>query len=161
MTTFIPKQQQFQAKTVYFEDSQAEKIPGYTTQKTEHSLKTEIISLLNRMGAQSVFFTEGTFAGKPARDGYEITFTLGVMQARLHCAALPVRKPTPNKKQQALRQALFLIRDWLQASILVNLNQPPADVLAAYLLDNQGRTAAEGLLRDAKVPMLPQPRFTE
>lgn len=161
MSTFIPKQQQFKAKVVYFEDSAAEHIPGYSTSKKIDSLKSEIGTLLARMGAQMVVITEGTFDGSPNRDGYEITFMLGKTQARLHCAALPVRKETTARKQQALRQALYLLRDWLQASILFNLNQPPADVLVPFMIGKDGRTVAEGLLGDAGLLMLPAPKFKE
>lgn len=159
MTTFTPNQQQVKPKLVYFEDSAAEHIPGHATTKKIESLKAEIITLLNRMGAQMVVITEGTFEGNPRRDGYEVTFVLGKSPARLHCAALPIRRVTTTRKQQALRQALFLLRDWLQSSILFNLNQPPADVLVPFMLDNQGRTVAEALLGESGVRMLPAPRF--
>src|SRR4051812_32814356 len=109
---FTPAEDKFKDRVIYFEDSQAEKIPGYTTTKAIQPLQGEIIDLLQRMGAEAVAFSRpGTFSGQPPRDGYEVMFKFGKMGGKIACAALPVRdSKNERKRQQALKQGLFLLR---------------------------------------------------
>lgn len=159
MTTFTPTEDKYKTRIVYFEDSHSEKIPGYTTSQSVQKMQGDIIDLMHRMGAELVAFSRpGTFQGKPARDGYEVAFKFGKMAGRIACAALPIRgTATDHKKQQALKQALYLLRDQLRATLYTSINKPAGDMLIPYLLDSSGRTITESLIDMGSIPMLPPP----
>jgi hypothetical protein len=161
MSTFIPAGDTYKDRTIYFEDSTTEHIPGYSCTRSTEALQGAISKVLHRMGADGVWFSRpGMFVGSPPRDGYEIGFKFGKMAGRITCAALPLRgKDTKYKRDQALKQALFLMLNQLEASLYISINKPAADSLIPYLLDSGGRTLIETLIDAGSIPMLPMPQI--
>lgn len=155
MTTFIPDALRVQDRAIpYFEDNPKEKIPGRGTEKSLQTLQTEIITLLSRLGAGTVQFVPGQYPGTPKRYGFQITFWYGGMQGRMDCAALPMRKETERRKDRALAQALYLLRDELQAMVYSVVHKPGAIPLIPYLIGANGKTVTEHLVETQNVPQL-------
>jgi hypothetical protein len=153
--TFIPDKLALQAQQVpYFEDSQDRKIPGRGTEKTVRQLQTEIVNLLAQLGASSAHFIPGTYEGPTQRYGYRIEFWYGSIQGRIDCAALPMRHETDTRKDRALAQALFLLRDELQTALWAQVHKPGAVPLVPYLIGAGGQTVTEYLLQTQNIPQL-------
>ena len=153
MNGFIPDKLEGQMMDVpFFEDSQEEKVPGRGTKKSIQALQNEIINLLARLGAGSVRFTLGQYPGELPRYGFQVFFWYGGAQGRIDCAALPMRNETEHRKDRALAQALYLLRDELQAMAYSTLHKPGAIPLVAYLMGENGKTVTEHLIETQSVP---------
>ncbi len=157
MAKFIAEQLEVQQQKIpYFEDAQSEKIPGRGTEKSVGSLQTEIADLLNRMGATLIQFKPGVFDENPKRYGFQITFWLSGCAGRIDCAALPMRNEAPKRKDRALAQALYLLRDELQAQVYSMMHKPDSIPLVPYLVGPGGKTVTEWLVEEQQIPLLPQ-----
>ena len=152
---FIPDKLELRAQDVpYFEDSQQRDIPGRATHKSVAQLQREVITMLARLGAGSVQFVPGIHDGPRKRHGYQILFWYGGIQGRIDCAALPLRSETAGKKDRALAQALYLLRDELQAMVHSAVYKPGAVPLVPYLIGPGGKTVTEWLVESQDVPQL-------
>lgn len=150
----IPKQQSIP----YFEDLTGRNIPGWATEKSLSSLLQEIVALMHQMGAFNVFPMPGTYAdGGRVRYGFQINFGYGQARGRIECAALPLRKDTKGKKDRALAQAVFLLRDELQAMVYASIHKPGAVPLVPYLIGTGGKTVTEALAETGNLPLLSAP----
>jgi hypothetical protein len=156
MPTFIPDPIAVREQEVpYFEDSQALDIPGRGTHKKVQTLQHEVIQMLARLGAASVQFVPGTYDDGPRqRVGFQVQFWYGSVQGRIDCAALPLRVETPRQKDRALAQALYLLRDELQAMVHSQVYKPGAVPLIPYLIGPNGQTVTEYLVETQNVPQL-------
>ena len=156
MPTFIPDPIAVQAQAVpYFEDSQKMDIPGRGTDKQVLTLQQEVIQMLARLGAASVQFVPGSYADGPrTRYGFRVVFWLGGTQGRIDIAALPLRSETAHRKDRALAQALYLLRDELQAMVHSQVYKPGAVPLIPYLIGPNGQTVTEYLVETQNVPQL-------
>lgn len=155
MVTFIPDMPKAQELRVpFFEDITAQDIPGCKTGKPVAKLQDEIIHLLARMGGGMVTFISGKVEGKPVRYGYQIHFYYGAAKGRIDCVALPLRSETPNKKDRALAQALYLVRNSLEAQLFAKFYQPGYEPIVPYLIDDKGVTVMQALVERGMLPML-------
>lgn len=154
MVDFIPEQIKAPGIQVpYFEDVKASDIPGRRTERPLDWYEEQIRNLLARLGAGSVVFTVGQFPTMPKRHGYRITFSLNGVSGRMDVAALPMRgEETAKKKKQALAQALFLFRNWLESEVLSTVYRPGAVSLIPYLIGAGGKTVTEVLLESGQLP---------
>lgn len=153
--SFIPDKLEQPAPNIpYFEEQQGEKIPGRATEKSVTKLQEEIKELLLKLGAFQVLFTPGKFDGKPPRYGYEMTFKLEGHPGRMKIAALPIKSETPQRKDRALAQALYLVRNWLEAEVYSQVYRPGTIPLVPYLIGADGKTVTETLIDMGTLPML-------
>ncbi len=155
MTQFIPERLTSLERAIpYFEDQEGENIPGRRTHKSIISLKAEIFDLLAELGADDPYFVAGKFpAGNRERYGFQVFFTLQGARGRIDCAALPIRKETTVKKDRALAQALFLLRDELQAMVYAFVHKPGSIPLVPYLIGAGGKTVTEALIESATLAL--------
>lgn len=140
-------------KVPFFEDSAAAGVAGRRTNKPIRGLQGEVIDALAKLGAGAVQFTPGAFTeGGLTRYGFRITFYLGAIPGRMEIAALPLRSETPSKKDRALAQALYLVRDSLRAMHDARYYHPGDIPLLPYLIGSNGRTVRETLVETLALP---------
>lgn len=151
---FIPDLRQPDQTVVFFEDSSRLEIPGRSTTKSISALQKEITKVLIELGAFGIFFTAGTYAGTPKRYGFAIYFKYANTTGRIDVAALPLRRETPAKKEGALTQALYLIRDKFQAQRNAMYYEPKGMPLMPYLIGATGQTVTEALVATGNLPLL-------
>ena len=138
----------------FFEEQTGKDIPGRGTTKTCEKLQQEIRELMLKMEAFGVVFMPGTFNEKPKRYGYRLTFRLAGMAGRMEIAALPIRNETPNKKNRALAQALYLVRNWLESEVFSQVYRPGSMPLVPYLVGAGDKTVIEALVESGSLPLL-------
>ena len=158
MVQFIPEPATTAARNIpYFEDSQDRKIPGRGTEKSADKLQQEIRQLMLELDAGNIVFSPGKFEvspGVPARYGWLMTFSANGLKGRMEIAALPMRRESPAKKDQALRQALYLVRNWLESEVFSVLYRPGAVPLIPFLIGTGNKTITEALLESTDIPLL-------
>lgn len=154
MTSFIPDLKIEQVSIPYYEDSPDRKIPGRATTKSTSRLQSEISQLLTKLGAFNVAFMPGIFPGKTKRYGFQVTFQYGTALGRLDCAALPIRSETPAKKEAAIKQALFLLRNKMEAMVYASIYEPNGLPLVPYLIGAGNKTVTEALIESGNLPLL-------
>ena len=156
MPAFIPDPIAVQEQEVpYYEDSQKLDIPGRGTEKKVVTLQQEVIQMLARLGGSSVNFVPGIYNDGPReRYGFQVQFWYGSAQGRIDCAALPIRTKTDRQKERALAQALYLLRDELQAMVHSQIYKPGSVPLVPYLIGPNGQTVTEYLVETQNVPQL-------
>jgi hypothetical protein len=153
---FIPDESKSNVMVVpFFEDSSDEKVSGRGTTLTAKQLQTEIEDELIKLGARRVIVTEGRFDTKPVRYGYIVSFLFHDHEAQIEVAALPMRQATESKKDKALRQALYLLRNWLKAEREALLYRPTSQPLLPYVLAEGGeRTLIQIAAERLGVPLM-------
>jgi len=156
MPTFIPDPiDAQQADVPFYEESQKLAIPGRGTEKSVQKLQGEIIDLIARLGGGAVVFTPGQYReGERVRHGFQVMFWYGSARGRIDCAALPIRRETARVKDRALAQALYLLRDELQAQVYSQTYKPGAVPLIPYLMNGDGQTVTEFMVATQNVPQL-------
>ena len=156
MSNFIPDfgLNTASAPIPFFEDSQKHGVPGRGTTKTINTLQDEIASLLLRLDAFSIYFVPGIYPGQTKRYGFQIFFQFATAKGRLDCAALPIRKETPTKKNDAQKQALYLLRNELEAMLFARIYKPGAFPLVPYLIGEGNKTVTEALIERGNLPAL-------
>ena len=154
MTTFIPDKPPLMEQAVpFFEESQQMDIPGRGTKKTVLQLQGEVSEALVRLNASLSKFASGEYSeGERKRYGFRITFVYGGLPGRIDCAALPLKKETPAKKERALAQALYLLRDELVAMAWSAIHKPGSVPLLPYIVGNDGNTVTEALVQRQQIP---------
>lgn len=140
----------------YLEDARASNSAGHSTTKTQAALQREIISLMNDLGAQNVVFVPGTFPTSPKRYGYLVTFNFVGVAGRIPIAGLPIRSETSDRKDKALRQALYLFREYLQGEMNARIFRPGHVPLVPYLLGDGDQTVMEAIVSSGRLPDLAQ-----
>jgi len=159
MVNFIPEPVQTAARNIpYFEDSQDRKIPGRRTEKSAERLQSEIREMMLQLDAGNIAFSPGKFEvapGVPMRYGWLMTFSVNGIKGRMEIAALPMRHETPSTKDQALRQALYLVHNWLESEVFSVLYRPGAVPLIPFLIGTGNRTITEALVESTDIPLLP------
>jgi hypothetical protein len=145
---FIPDLDMTESNIPYFEDDQDQKlIPGRGTHKNPKDLQREVADQLAKLGASGVYFAAGKYPGEPTRYGVQILFSYGRARGRLDCAALPLRSETPIKKDRALAQALYLLRNKLESMVYAYIYEPGSVPLLPYLIGQGGLTVTEHLVK--------------
>jgi hypothetical protein len=155
MAKFIANPVQHKLQEVpFFEDVSGKDIPGYRTRKSVGQLQNEVSQELALLGANGVYFVEGQYPGEKTRHGYRIHFSVYGNLARVDVAALPIRSETATKRDRALAQALYLVRDKFQALRLAHVHEPSGVPLVPYLIGKDGRTVEESLVASGALPAL-------
>lgn len=155
MNGFIPDKPSAPALEVpFFEDITAKDVPGRGVTKPIDFYQKQIVNLMLKLGAGKVLFVPGTFPTLPKRYGYQITFSLNGIPGRIDVAALPMKKETPNRKDRALAQAIYLLQLWLEAEVFSTIYRPGAISLVPYLIGEGGKTVTEALAERANLPQL-------
>lgn len=162
MTGFVPDDFEMKDPDVpWFEDAKSSLgIKGHSTTKSIDQLKMEIKAAFSSLGAGVKSFRQGHFdkvGNEKFRYAYEIAFSYGDRDGRMVIAALPIRKETPSKKEQALKQVLFTVREMLESQFNSGMLVPGSAPLVQYMLDDHGRTLAEALSQQSNVPLLSPP----
>lgn len=153
MVNFIPEKATVPTFNVpYFEDNPVAKIDGRATEKPVAKLQQEVCDQLAMLGATVQSFQLGVFPAPVKRYGYVIHFRLDGLPGRIDCAALPIRNETVVRKDRALAQALYLLRDWLKAEFNSAIYRPGSIPLVPYLLGGSGKTVTEELVERAALP---------
>lgn len=154
---FVPDEKKLASEidVPYFEDATTARhgVHGQSTSKTLDVLQAEIRSAIGLLGGSVQAFVPGTFVGKRKRYGYELHFELSGQEGRIRIAALPLKSETETKKRQALKQALYTVREQLVAQYNMLLLSPGGNPLLPYLLID-GKTVAEVYEERFAVPML-------
>lgn len=155
MNGFVPDKTELEKQVIpWFDDQTDSKIPGRGTRKDVTDLQGEIIELMGHLHAGGVSFIQGTHPGKPTRYGFQIRFNINGVQGRIDVAALPIKSETPTKKDRALAQALYLVRDWLEAEVFSSVYRPGAVALLPFLVNENGKTVTEAFISSGKIPLL-------
>lgn len=152
---FIPDETiktEFEFVVPYLEEATAQNSRGHATKKTQDELKREIVDLLNELGARKVTFMQGAFPTSPKRYGYRITFRLSGIPGRMDVAGLPIRNETPTRKDQALKQALYLFAEMLRAELDARIYRPGYVALVPHLIGEGEQTVIESLLASGMLP---------
>ncbi len=159
---FTPDQKHLQIVSIPdFEDARKDVAPGYATSKSIERLQADILKAIGQLGGTGVGFTSGEFAVKGRkRYGYEIRFNYGNNPAVMQIAGLPMRVETRAKHEQVLKQALYLVHQWLQTAITSMLFTPGYAPLVQFMLvPGQDKTVGEMFLLQSGVvvtnPSLP------
>ena len=58
------------------------------------------------------------------------------------------------KKDRALAQALFLVRNWLESEVFSSVYRPGAVALLPFLIGDNGETVTETMVHSGKLPIL-------
>lgn len=156
---FIPDDMDKKDVTIpWFEDAKAELgIKGHSTSKSLSELEMEIKAAMARLGGGVTSFITGKFDTLPPRIGYEIRFNYGSREGKIEIAALPIKKWTATRERQSKKQALYTVRDMLEAEFNSGMLIPGSAPLVPYLLDDGGRTLSEIMHEQAGVPLLSAP----
>lgn len=155
MASFIPDKLDAPVLNVpYFEDQKEHGIPGRGTDKSPQQIQTEIRNIMSRLGAGNVVFSPGKFQDKPIRYGYQITFFMAGIPGRIDIAALPIKSETAVRKEKALAQALYLVRNWLEGELFSQIYRPGNVPLLPYLIGANDVTVQEAMIKSGSLPML-------
>lgn len=139
-----------------FEEARSSKgIRGHRSEKKIKVLKDEVRKAIARLGGGVERFIKGKFHGESVRDGYIVRFNLKGHPGEIKVAALPIeKKRTDYKRDKALKQALFTVRDIFEAQYNLKLLSPGSNPLLPYLLADGGETVAELYESNYRIPRL-------
>jgi len=151
---FIPDIENKKIEVPYFEDADAKSLPGYSTGKSQIKLQSEIVDIMIRLGCSNVIFAPGHYPSSPKRYGFVVAFLYHGNPAKMKVAAAPIRKETKVKKEGALRQCLYVLRDWFQSELNSIIFRPGSLPLMAYLLVDGENTFQDTLIDQKNVPAL-------
>jgi hypothetical protein len=134
----------------WFEDAkEKDGWKGHATTKSIDRLQSEINTAVSRLGGVVSGYQRGTFEiDNQKRDGFQIHYALGhedqFVAGRLDIAALPVKdKWNTKKKEQALRMALYMVREALEGSWLLQQLSPGYAALMPWMLNQDGKTVSQ------------------
>lgn len=152
---FQPDESEQGFEVPYFEEAKSEDgIKGHRTGKDIQTLKAEIRDAIARLGGGVIGIQRGTFATDPPRTGYVVAFLMGDHEGRLPVASLPIENKTDRRESQALKQALFTVRDILEAQYNLKLLSPGSNPLLPYLLGDGDRTVSEIYEEEYRIPAM-------
>lgn len=153
---FIPDSQRHELEVPWFEEATTAQhgVRGHNTSKSIEQLQGEIRAVIGLLGGSVRAFVPGTFPGARKRYGFEVRFEIAGHEGRILIAALPIKSETATRKQQALKQALYTVREHLEAHYNLLLLSPGGNPLLPYLLADGRRTVAELYRERYEVPML-------
>lgn len=155
MPEFVPEDEELEdeyqdVEVPYFEDASKSKhgIKGKTTSKTLGRLKDEISNAISKLGGSVKRIVRGKFEGKEVRHGFLVEFTLKGANGRMPVAGLPIKKQkTDRKKKQCLKQALYTVRESLEAQYNMKVLTVDSEPLLQYLLI-EGQDGSEATLAE-------------
>lgn len=154
---FQPDESDEALEVPYFEDAKArDGIRGHRTRKSLRDLKDEIRKAIARLGGGVTRIQRGSFMTDPPRDGYLVHFNLDAHAGRLPVATLPIENETKRRKKQARKQALYTVREVLEAQYNLKILAPGSNPLLPYLLGAGDKTVAELYEEHYRIPPLSQ-----
>jgi len=80
-----------------------------------------------------------------------------VREGKIEIAVLPIKKETATRREGALKQALYTVREMLESQFNSGVLIPGSAPLIPYMIDDQGRTLAEALSETDSIPLLSPP----
>lgn len=147
----------------FLEDARADFAPFYSSNKTVKQATAELEKEMAKLSASVIRMQSGKFEvnGK-SRLGYLIEFSLYGLKGQLTVAALPIRKSTPVKENQARVQALLNVVQWGQTMVTQRVFAPGENPLIPYLLASDGIPIIQKIV-GGLLPQLaaPQPDVVE
>ncbi len=151
---FIPDLKTPVQSVPFFEDSKQLEIPGRGTEKSIDRLQKEVTNILAKLAASNIPTGSGKADSVPTRYGFQIHFRFASGVGRIDCLALPIRREIPSKKREALAQALYLLRNKLEAEYYAVMYEPNGFPLIPYLIGANGKTVTEELISTGNLPMI-------
>ena len=164
---FIPESDKPEQELPFFEDvSQAAGWGGHTTRKGENELQSEIAAAIGRLGGMVTGWQRGKVG---TRDAYQMYYNVQrqsgeLMRGRMLIAALPLKtKPRQAgfdaKKKQALKMALYNLRNQLEAAWRMQHLIPGYFALLPFMLhEGVGKTFTEMWVENTDLKnLLPEP----
>lgn len=157
---FTPDSQEAQ-EVPFFKDTMGkskEGWAGHTTSKSIEKLKAEVKEAIHLLGGTVTGFMKGTYAGKNPRDGYHLHYVMespnGLVKGKMEIAALPIEKKSWNsrqqkkaqerKREQALKMALYMLRDSLKGMwYLQQLSPGFAALMPFMIVGDAGETISQ------------------
>lgn len=142
----------------FLEDARSDFAPFYSSSKTVKQASAELEKEMAKLGASVLRMQSGKFdVNGKSRLGYLIEFSLYGMKGQLTVAALPIRRSTPTKENQARVQALLNVVQWVQTMVTQRVFSPGENPLIPYLLASDGipiikKLATSGLLAQLSAP---------
>lgn len=137
---------------------------GHTTEVPEKTLIAQIHNEIGFMNGHVISTTKGTFTDNYGpRTGYIFKVIIILpdgrqLPAKIEVVALPVHNPTPQKRDQALRTALFNLRDTLASSRRMEKLVPGYRAIIGFLQqDESGPTLSQSWLMSVD-KSLPRPK---
>lgn len=152
---FIPETDKQVEDVPYFEDVDTTKgWGGHATGKGEIELQSQSAAAMGRLGGMVTGWKKGTvIVQSQRRDAYEMYYSIQqangeLLGGRMYVAALPVRtKPRvrghEKKRRQALRMALYNLRNQLEAAWRMQQLIPGYFALLPFMLHESGKTFTE------------------
>jgi hypothetical protein len=138
---FIPEQPSERQEVPYFEDATSESgWRGQSTTKAIKTLQSEIIEAVSRLGGLVINFQRGSFTGEAFdREGFRVHYVVQAadgrqVPGRIDIAALPVRSDTPKKREASLKMALYMLREALDGTWLLQQLSPGYSALVPFML---------------------------
>lgn len=146
MFNFVPEEKRVD-QVPYFEDvTSTTGWAGHSTGKSEQELMSEIGMAVGRLGGIVNRWIPGSFGN---RHGYRLMFTLNEGQhGRIDVVALPLKtKPSTKgyetKKTQAVKMALYNLRDQLESLWRMQQLIPGYFALLPLMLVDENRTVGQ------------------
>lgn len=140
---------------------------GYSTQKSEDQLMSNITAALGRLGGKIIGVRRGKWIDDKKRQRYiyEFNFSMagpgdqGAAMGVIQVAAFPIRKWTEKKDMQARKMALYVLQDMLETTFnFQRITPKEVATLIPFMLSASGMTLSESYLtgRITKGFMLPE-----
>jgi len=161
---FVPDNNTITEELPYFEDVNAALgWAGHSTKKTEEELMAEIAMAIGRLGGMVNRWVSGSLG---ERHGYRVLFNLqGGASGKIEIIALPIRTKISSagyetKKKQAIKMALFNLRNQLQSLWRMQQLIPGYfGLLPMMLMENTNNTFGQLWIEHMNVQsLLPAPR---
>lgn len=140
----------------YFDDVTSDSgWQGQTTSKSIETLKSEIMSSINRLGGLVTGFQRGQFiVGSQKRDGFRLTYVVEtptgqMVPGRIDIAALPVkgdhslRRSYETRREKSLKMALYMLRTALDGTWFLQQLSPGYSALMPWMLASGEKTISQ------------------
>jgi len=144
-----------QIEVPFFEDARADTAPYYAAEVSLVKAEEQVREGILKLGGGSIQIQAGIFVDEDTRqrDGYVIGFRMGGMPGILQVAGLPMRNSrTPKKVEQARKQALLNVAEWLRAAYTSMIFNPGGAPLVPFLLVDGERTVAHYMQQEGRLP---------
>jgi hypothetical protein len=139
-----------QHKVPYFEDATgSDGWQGQSTTKSTDKLKLEVAATVERLGGVVRSFQRGKFqVGKQVREGFRLSYMVEsadsrMIPGRIDIAALPTRSSAPNRREQSLRMALYMLRISLDGTWFLQQLSPGYSALMPFMIGPSDRTISQ------------------
>jgi hypothetical protein len=133
--TFEPSLEEKEPDVPFLEDARAKIAPYYSSRKNLAQAIDAVHREIEGLGGARLVVQPGIFhIEKLKRYGFRITYFLHGQPGIIMVAALPIRRETAKRIQQAKVQALLNVADWLKAARTSDVFLPGNNPLLGNLL---------------------------